>query len=76
MELTPVHEPDVIFLVYETYSKQEVLNYYCYDIMEQIDYLLNQSFAIYEGTYIIAEDYVPSLTKVFDQIRRIILTNL
>jgi hypothetical protein len=48
---TPVHTPDVYLMIYESYANQEMLDYYGYDNSEQLNFLLDQGFAIYDGIY-------------------------
>ena len=66
LDLTPVHTPDVFFLVYESYSNQETMDYYGYDNSEQTEYLLDQGFAIYDGTYTLAPTSLESISRVLE----------
>lgn len=63
---TPVNTPDVFLLVYESYSNQETMDFYGYDNSEQIDYLLDQGFAIYDGIYTVGPTSLESMARVLD----------
>ena len=49
--LVPVRTPDIFLLIYESYNNQETMDHYGFDNSDQVEYLLNQGFAIYDGAY-------------------------
>lgn len=61
-----VNSPDVFFLVYESYSNQETMDLYGYDNSEQSDYLLENGFAIYDGTYSLGPSSMESIARVLE----------
>lgn len=63
---TPVHTPDVFLLVYESYSNQETMNSYGYDNSEQMQFLIDNGFAIYDGTYTLAPSSLESISRVLE----------
>lgn len=63
---TPVHTPDVFLLIYESYSNEETMNFYGYDNSEQTQYLLDNGFAIYDGTYSLAPSSLSSISRVLE----------
>lgn len=58
--------PDVFFLVYDAYANQETLETYGYDNQEQINFLLDDGFTIYDGTYTIAPASISSMARMID----------
>ena len=43
--------PDIFILVYDSYENEETLNSYGYDNSAQMEFLLDNDFTIYDGTY-------------------------
>lgn len=58
------HSPDIYLLVYDAYENQETMNTYGIDNDAQYDYLLDQGFAIYDGTYSVAPSSLSSMSRV------------
>lgn len=50
-DLTAQKKPDIYLLTYDSYGNEETMKLYGWDNSEQTDYLLNNGFAIYDGTY-------------------------
>lgn len=53
--------PNVYLLVFESYANEESIASYGVDNSEQIDYLLDSGFTIYDGTYSVAAGSLPSM---------------
>ena len=62
----PVNTPDVYLLISESYSNEETMDLYGYDNSEQIDYLMNNGFAIYDGTYTLGRSSLESMGRVLE----------
>lgn len=63
---TPVNTPDVFLLIYESYSNQETMDFYGYDNSEQTQYLQENGFAIYDGTYSLGPSSLRSMARVLE----------
>lgn len=63
---TPVNTPDVFLLIYESYSNQETMDFYGYDNREQTQYLQENGFAIYDGTYSLGPSSLRSIARVLE----------
>lgn len=50
-EREPIRTPDVFLIIYESYANQEMLDFYGYDNQEQLAFLQDHGFAIYDGIY-------------------------
>lgn len=62
---TPERTPNVYVLVYDAYLNEETMNYFDYDNSDQYNYLLDNGFAIYDGTYSIGASSITSMAHVF-----------
>ena len=60
------YNPDVFILVYDSYSNQETMEGYGYDNQKQIDYLLDDGFSIYDGTYSIGGSSIVSMAHMLE----------
>lgn len=65
-EKKPVNTPDVFLLIYESYSNQETMDFYGYDNSEQTQYLQENGFAIYDGTYSLGPSSLRSIARVLE----------
>ena len=61
---TAQKNPDVFILVYDSYSNQETMESYGFDNSEQIDFLLNERFTIYDGTYSVGASSLVSMGRM------------
>ncbi|CAM3564551.1 CDP-glycerol glycerophosphotransferase family protein [Erysipelothrix urinaevulpis] len=59
-----INKPSVYLLVYDSYENQETLEKYGFNNSEQMDYLLNDGFAIYDGTYSLGANSLNSMSTV------------
>lgn len=57
---------DIIYLSYESYPNQETLSYYGFDNSNQISFLKENNFKIYEKNYTIAADTLGSLGRAMN----------
>lgn len=62
--LTLQQKPDIFLLIYDSYANQETLELYGYDNSAQVDYLINNGFSIYDGTYSINADSLSSMAQM------------
>lgn len=58
-------KPDIYLLTYDSYSNEETMIAYGWDNSDQMEYLLNQDFAIYDGTYSTGLYSLSSIGKIF-----------
>lgn len=58
--------PNVFFLTYESYANQETFDSYGIDNSEQMEFLLEEGFTIYDGTYSLGGHSLASLSRVLD----------
>lgn len=58
--------PDVYFLVYESYANPETMNAYGIDVADQMIFLEDSGFEIYDGTYSLGGSSLRSLGRVFE----------
>lgn len=58
--------PDIYLLIYDAYSNEETLNQYGFDNSDQMNYLLDKGFAIYDGTYSIGSASLISMSQVLN----------
>lgn len=65
-ELTIKKTPDVYILIYDSYANEETMIQYGYDNSDQYNYLLDEGFAIYDGTYSVAATSLASMSHVFN----------
>lgn len=59
-------KPDVFFLIYDSYANQETMDSYGYDNQPQIDFLLEDGFTIYDGTYSVGASSLVSMGRMMD----------
>ncbi|MEG0328563.1 MAG: CDP-glycerol glycerophosphotransferase family protein [Erysipelothrix sp.] len=64
--LTPKHTPDIFILVYDAYSNQETFKLYNHDNSDQVNFLLDEGFAIYDGTYSIGHASLTSTSRMLN----------
>ena len=57
---------DIIFMVYESYVNEETMNHYGIDNSEQISFLKEKNFKIYEKNYSIGADTYDSLSRTLN----------
>lgn len=62
--LIPVNFPDVYILIYDSYENQETLESYGFDNSSQIDYLLEDGFTIYDGSYTLLASSLASMSHM------------
>ena len=60
-DLTLKKNPDVYILIYDSYVNEETMIQYGYDNSAQMNYLLNEGFAIYDGTHSVAATSLASM---------------
>jgi hypothetical protein len=58
--------PDIYLLIYDSYSNEEMLDYYGIDNTEMFSFLLENNFAIYDGIYSVAASSVESMSHVLN----------
>jgi hypothetical protein len=58
--------PHIFLLMYESYSNQETMMQYGFDNSEHIEYLKENGFAIYPGTYSVAYYTMASISRLFE----------
>jgi hypothetical protein len=63
---TPIAEPNIYLLVYDSYVPNEVMEAYGFDNSAQADYLSSQGFKVYPHTYSIGSATAESMSRVFD----------
>ena len=61
---TAVKKVNVYLLIYDSYPNEETLKSYKYDNSDQFNYLLENGFAIYDGTYSIGCNSLMSMSQV------------
>ena len=61
-----INHPDIFIMIYDSYANQETHDAYGYDNSEQINFLLDNNFAIYDGTYSIGADSLVSMSQVLN----------
>jgi hypothetical protein len=66
-DVVPERTPDIFLLIYESYSNQETMDYYGFDNNNQMQYLLEHGFTIYDGTYTIGATSLISIAYVLNQ---------
>ncbi|PKL17348.1 MAG: hypothetical protein CVV49_11485 [Spirochaetae bacterium HGW-Spirochaetae-5] len=57
---------DVLIIIYESYPGYETLKHYGFDNIEQMNFLENNGFHIYHGSYSLGVPTEQSLSKVFN----------
>lgn len=62
--LTLKNTPDIYFLIYESYSNRETMDFYGFDNSNQTEYLRDKGFKIYDGTYTIGPATLVSMAHV------------
>ncbi|HOU85972.1 MAG TPA: hypothetical protein PK158_14115, partial [Spirochaetota bacterium] len=60
------HKNDILFIVFEAYVDNETLKYYGYDNTEQLKFLEDNGFNVYNGIYSIGAPTEQSLSKLFN----------
>lgn len=60
------HKPDVFLIIYDSYENEETMDLYGIDNKDQYDYLLNQGFSIYDGTYSVGSYSLASMAHVLN----------
>jgi hypothetical protein len=63
---TPVAEPNIYLLVYDSYVPNEVMKAYGFDNSAQADYLSSQGFKVYPRIYSIGSATAETMSRVFD----------
>ncbi|NLP48503.1 MAG: hypothetical protein GX345_06105 [Clostridiales bacterium] len=63
-DLEVKNTPDIFIMIYDAYPNQETMEAYGIDNSEQMDYLLDLGFAIYDGTYSIGCNSLMSMSQV------------
>ena len=61
-----VNKKNVYILVYESYANNETLNYYGFDNTEQIDFLEENGFTVYNGIYSIGSSSIASTSRILE----------
>ncbi len=61
-----VATPDVYLLGFESYANEETLNAYGIDNSEQIEFLMDSGFTIYDGTYTVSSSTKGSLSRTLE----------
>lgn len=56
--------PDVFIMIYDSYTNQETVEAYGYDNSEQMNFLLDNGFAIYDGSYSVGAHSTQSMSQV------------
>lgn len=65
------NKKDVLLLVYESYSNYETMKYYGFDNREQLDFLEDNGFHIYQGVYSLGTPTMPAMSQVFNLERKV-----
>jgi len=60
------NKKDVLLLVYESYSNYETMKYYGFDNREQLEFLEDNGFHIYQGVYSLGTPTMPAMSQVFN----------
>lgn len=55
--------PDIIVLIYESYANTETMNAYGIDNSAQVEFLEEQGFTIYDGTYSVGAESLVSMSR-------------
>ena len=58
--------PDIYLLVYEAYSNAETMLNYGFDNHQQIQFLKQKGFTIYDGAYSVGNHTLSSMSRVFE----------
>lgn len=61
-----IKKSDIYILIYDSYANEETLNAHGYDNSEQIEYLLDQGFAIYDGVYSVGDSPLTSTSNILN----------
>ena len=61
-----IKKKNIYILVYESYSNSETLNYYGFDNTNQIDFLEENGFTIYDGIYSVSSSSLASTSRILE----------
>lgn len=61
-----IKKKNIYILLYESYSNLETLNYYGFDNTDQIDFLEENGFKIYDGIYSVSSSSIASTSRILE----------